>query len=106
MIVKNSYATIEDSEIARLSPSASSVGYIKFRVDYLDYKDFEGDTLTASLDIRKADVESTFTTANNLYAFVGVNIPSRLGNGLNQSYDRYGSRLFNFTEEEDGELTT
>ena len=86
-----SRASIPEPGLIRITPS-SSAGYCKFCVDYLDYADFEGSTLTVSLNVRIADVESTYTTENNLVIYTGVSIASRINSIFGSGYDRYTSK--------------
>ena len=88
-----SRATIQEGGIIRIKPTSLS-GYTKFRVDYLDYADFEGSTVTVSADVRIADVESTYTAENNLLIYCGINVASRVGNIFASSVDRYVSKTF------------
>lgn len=86
-------STVQTSEILRLTPTTSAA-YAKFRVDYLDYADFENKTFTASLDVRKADVSSSYTTDNNVLIYVGVSLSTRLANLFDSGSDRYRSKSF------------
>ena len=86
-------ATVTDGVI-RLTPT-TSVAYVKAKVDYLDYADFDGTTLTASVEARLADVQSDYTGAS-INFYIGVNASSRLSNTFSSSYDRF-SAAANFT---------
>lgn len=86
-------STVQTSEILRLTPT-SSAAYAKFRINYLDYADFENKMFTVSLDVRKADISSNYTTANNLIVYVGVSLSTRLANLFDSGSDRYGSKTF------------
>lgn len=88
-----SRASVPENGIIRITPTGSA-GYCKFCVDYLDYINYEGITFTASMDVRIADIESAYTTTNNLIVYFGVNIASRINSIFTSSYDRYSSKTF------------
>lgn len=88
-------STIEDGGIIRTTSTTSTSG-AKFKVTYLDYKDYNGKTLTVSADVRLAPVESEYTvTTARIY--IGVNSASRLSSMFGSTYDRYGFKVFHPT---------
>lgn len=90
-----SRSTVENGGIIRVTPTTVAA-YTKFKVDYLDYANFAGKTLTASADVRLAPVTSEYTDSTGRL-YVGVNSISRLNNVLSSSYDRYTYKAFNLT---------
>ena len=84
----SSTASIPEPGIIRISPDTSN-RYIKFKVDYLDYKDFKNQDVTVSFDARLADVESSYTASTYVRTYIGVNVPSRINYILSSSYDCY-----------------
>ena len=82
--------TYPESGVVRIAPTTSAQ-YVKFKVDYLDYDDFKDSTVMVSFDARIANVESTYTTTNNVLVYLGVSLASRVNSLLSSSYDCYRS---------------
>ena len=78
--------------IITLTPTTSSA-YAKLKVNYLDYADFAGSTLTFSFDARVSSASTSYTTVKVL-GYVGVNDSTRLDYNFSTSYDKYASETF------------
>ncbi|MDV3427477.1 MAG: hypothetical protein LIR50_10630 [Bacillota bacterium] len=86
-----SRASLIEPNIIRITPTTSS-GYAKFAVDYLNYGNYKNSTFVVSMDVHIADVESTYTTLNNLIVYYGVSIASRINSIFGSGYDYYYSK--------------
>ena len=75
--------------VITLTPTTSA-GYAKFKVDYLDFDGYGEGEYTLSFDA-KAVSGATYTQLKGPMFYPGFNIPSRAGNILSSSYDRYTS---------------
>lgn len=85
-------ASVVDGNI-RLTPTGSAA-YAKWVVDYLDYQQYSTATLTASFEVRLADVETSYTRANGMRLYYGFNPADRDDAVYNSTYDRYGYTAF------------
>lgn len=90
-------STIEDGGIIRVTPT-TGMASAKFKVDYLDYADFVGKTLTVSADARLAPVTSEYTSVSGRL-YLAVNSINRLSNTISGSYDRCEVKTFSLTSD-------
>jgi len=92
-----SRATLNRDGTVRLTPATLAgttlAGSCKWRVDYLDYADYQNETYTISCDARLADVASSYTDV--LFCmYAVVNTATRLDNVVSSSYDAYKEYTF------------
>ena len=72
----------------KLEPTDEARACAKWKVDYLDYADYAGDTYTFSFDAKLTDDETAYT--NDIVRLrIAVNKASRVPYGINVSHDAY-----------------
>lgn len=97
----NTQVTYPEPGIMRIAPTSSTAMYGKFKIDYLNYKDYEKSEITVSFDARIPDIETTLTQEPIIRVCLAANVASRYATAIiNSNYDYYGVKtITNLTNE-------
>ena len=97
----NTQVTYPEPGIIRIAPTSSTAMYGKFKIDYLNYKDYEKSEITVSFEARIPDIETTLTQEPNIRVCLAANVASRYATAvITSNYDYYGVKtITNITNE-------